>query len=91
MRRCMVAEVRGHRPQLLWVEGIFKPLLHGLDSAFVCRFFVWLYVGRSRRQSSFPKNTAVTDIATAFLLWDKLSRSVSPLYCPECVFQITQL
>jgi hypothetical protein len=33
----------------------------------------------------------VTDTATAFLLWDILSRSISPSYCPEIVFQITQL
>lgn len=62
--RGMVTKVRGHSTQLLRVEGIFKPLLHGLDSAFVCRFLVWLYVGRSRRQSSF-------------LLWDKLSQRIS--------------
>ena len=62
MCRCVVAEVRGHSAQLLRVEGIFKPLLHGLDSALVCCFFVGLYVGCGRRQSSF-------------LLWDKLSRS----------------
>lgn len=62
MCRGVVAEVRGHSPQLLRVKGIFKPFLHGLDSAFVCRFFVRLDVGCSRRQSSF-------------LLWDKLSQS----------------
>ena len=62
MCRGMVAKVRGHSAQLLRVKSIFKPLLHGLDSAFVGRFFVWLYVGCGRRQSSF-------------LLWDKLSRS----------------
>lgn len=61
---CVVAEVRGHSAQLLRVEGIFKPLLHGLDSAFVCRFFVRLYVGCGRRQSSFP-------------LWDKMSHKCS--------------
>lgn len=53
MCRGVVAEVRGHSAQLLRVESIFKPLLHGLDSAFVCRFFVRLDVGCSRRQSSF--------------------------------------
>ena len=62
MRCGMVAKVRGHRSQLLRVKGIFKPFLHGLDSAFVCRFFVRLDVGCSRRQSSF-------------VLWDKLSQS----------------
>jgi len=62
MCRGVVAEVRGHSPQFLRVKGIFKPFLHGLDSAFVCRFFVRLDVGCSRRQSSF-------------LLWDKLSQS----------------
>lgn len=64
MCRCMVAEVRGHSTQLLRVKGIFKPFLHGLDSAFVCRFFVRLYVGCGRRQSSFP-------------LWDKMSHKCS--------------
>ena len=34
---------------------------------------------------------AVTDAVTAFLLWDKLSRSISPSYCPEGIFQIAQL
>ena len=62
MCRGMVAKVRGHSAQLLRVKGIFKPFLHGLDSAFVCRFFVRLDVGCSRRQSSF-------------VLWDKLSQS----------------
>ena len=75
MCRSMVAKVRGHSAQLLRVKGIFKPLLHGLDSAFVCRYFVRFDVGCGRRQSSFPKNTAVTVIATAFLLWDNLSQS----------------
>ena len=64
MCRGMVAEVRGHSAQLFRVEGIFKPLLHGLDSAFACCLFVWLYVGCSRRQSSF-------------LLWDKMSHKCS--------------
>ena len=59
----MVAEVRGHSSQLLWVERIFKTLLHGLDSAFVCCLFVWLYIGSGRRRSSF-------------LLWDNLFQSV---------------
>lgn len=91
LRMCcsMVAEIRGHSAQLLRVERIFKPLLHGLDSALVCCLFVWLYVGSGRRQSSFPKNMVVTDAATAFPLWDKLSRSISPSYRPESVFQIT--
>lgn len=91
MCRGMVAKVRGHRSQLLRVKSIFKPLLHGLDSALIRSLFVWFYVGRGRRQSSFLKNMAVTDIATAFLLWDNLSRSISLSYCPESVFQITQL
>lgn len=66
LRMCcgMVAEVRGHSAQLLRVEGIFKPLLHGLNSAFVCGLFIWLYVGSGRRQSSF-------------LLWDKMSHKYS--------------
>ena len=64
MCRGVVAEVRGHSAQLFRVEGIFKPLLHGLDSAFACCLFVWLYVGCSRRQSSF-------------LLWDKMSHKCS--------------
>lgn len=58
MWRGMVTKVRGHSTQFLRVESVFKPLLHGLDSTFVCRFLVRLYVGRSRRQSSFQ-------------LWDK--------------------
>ena len=52
---CMVAKVRGHSAQLFRVKGIFKPLLHGLNSAFICCFFIGLYVGCSRRQSSFQK------------------------------------
>ena len=52
MCRCMVAKVRGHSAQLFRVEGIFKPLLHGLDSALIRSLFVWFYVGRGRRQSS---------------------------------------
>lgn len=83
---CVVAEVRGHSAQLLRVEGIFKPLLHGLDNAFICCLFVRLDVGCGRRQSSFRKNMAVTDTATAFLLWDKLSQSISPSHCPERIF-----
>lgn len=62
MCRGVVAEVRGHRSQLLRVKSIFKPRLHGLDSAFVCCLFVWLYVGCGRKQSSFP-------------LWDNLSQT----------------
>ena len=62
MCRGMVAKVGGHSAQLLRVEGIFKPLLHGLDSALVCCFFVGLYVGSGRRLSSF-------------LLWDNLSQT----------------
>lgn len=58
MCRGVVAEVRGHSPQFLRVKGIFKPFLHGLDSAFVCRFFVRLYVGCGRRQSSLSVNYA---------------------------------
>ena len=53
MCRGVVAEVRGHSPQFLRVKGIFKPFLHGLDSAFVCRFFVRLYVGCGRSNSSY--------------------------------------
>lgn len=68
MCRCIVAKVRGHRSQLLRVEGIFKPLLHGLDSTLVCCFFVRLDVGCSRRRSSFLKNKAVTDTATDFII-----------------------
>ena len=68
MCRCMVTEVRGHSTQLLRVKGIFKPFLHGLDSTLVCCFFVRLDVGCSRRRSSFLKNMAVTDTATAFII-----------------------
>ena len=64
MCRGMVAEVRGHSAQLLWVKGIFKPFLHALDSAFVCGLFIRLYVGSGRRQSSF-------------LPWDKMSNKCS--------------
>ena len=53
MCRGVVAEVRGHSAQLLRVERIFKPLLHGLDSAFVCGLLVWLYVGCGRSNSSY--------------------------------------
>ena len=63
MCRGMIAEVRGHSAQLFRVEGIFKPLLHGLDSALIRSLFVWFYVGRGRRQSSF-------------LLWGNLFQSV---------------
>ena len=55
MCRGVVAEVRGHRSQLLRVKSIFKSLLHGLDSALIRCLFVWLYVSCSRRQSSFQK------------------------------------
>lgn len=47
IRRGMVAEVREHNAQFLWVKGIFKPLLHGS----ICRFLVWFYVGYGRRAS----------------------------------------
>lgn len=53
MCRGMVAKVRGYSAQLLRVKGIFKPFLHGLDSAFVCRFFVGLYVSCGRGNSSY--------------------------------------
>ena len=45
----------------------------------------------SLRVIDLYEEKAVTDTATAFLLWDKLSQSINPSYCPESVFQITHL
>ena len=49
MCRGMVTKVRGHSAQFLRVEGIFKPLLHGLYGTLVRCLFIWLCVGCSRR------------------------------------------
>ena len=53
MCRGMVAKVRGHRSQLFRIAGIFKALLHGLDSTLIRSLFVWLYVGCGRSNSSY--------------------------------------
>lgn len=49
-----VAEVGGHRPQLLRVQAVVKAVFQTLDGRPLGGLFVWLDVGCGRGRSSFP-------------------------------------
>ena len=49
-----VAEIRGHRPQLLRVQSVVKAVFQTLNGRPLGGLFVGLDIGRSRGRSSFP-------------------------------------